>query len=120
MNLRLVLDELRRLCSVQDAMVVVGGGSKSRLWRQILSDVLNMRILKTSVGQDAGSLGAAAVAAVGCGMWKDFSVINGVHSIQDASEPVPEHVSRYEALLPVFKYAKDCQSSIADLLSQLD
>ena len=67
LNLRLVLDELRRLGKVGSDMVVVGGGSRSPLWRQILADALQVNIVKTNVGQEAGSLGAAAVAAVAAG-----------------------------------------------------
>ena len=43
-------------------IAVVGGGSRSALWRQILADTLEVDIVKTNVGQEAGSLGAAAVA----------------------------------------------------------
>ena len=57
-------------------MVVVGGGSRSTLWRQILADCLEVDIVKTNVGQEAGSLGAAAVAAVACGLWSDFSRVD--------------------------------------------
>ena len=39
MGLRLALDELRRLTSIGDEMVMVGGGSRSAFWRQIFSDV---------------------------------------------------------------------------------
>ena len=102
MNLRLALDELRRLAKVADEMVVVGGASRSPLWRQIFADVFEIDILKTNVGQDAGSLGAAAVAAVACGLWRDFSRIHQVHQIESVSHPQPENVQAYRRLLPVF------------------
>jgi len=54
LNLRLVLDELRCLGDVGREMVVVGGGSRSPLWRQILADALQVDIVKTNVGQEAG------------------------------------------------------------------
>ena len=34
------------------------------------------RILKTNIDQDAGALGAAAIAAVGCGLWDSFDRID--------------------------------------------
>ena len=61
LNARLMLDALRALGKVGHEMVVVGGGSRSRLWRQILADALEIEVLKTNVGQEAGSLGAAAL-----------------------------------------------------------
>lgn len=119
MNLRLVLDALRKLCPVRDEMVVVGGSSKSKIWRQIFADAWKMTLLKTNVGQEAGSLGAAAVAAVGAGLWKDFSPINAIHKIEDTSKPSPERVARYEALLPVFERASRCQSQLGEMLAKL-
>lgn len=119
LNLRPVLDELRRLGPVGNEMVVVGGGSRSRLWRQIFADAWGIDILKTNVGQEAGSLGAAAVAAVAVGLWNDFSRIDRVHEIQDRAVPCPEHVRIYSRLLPVFRQAASDQSRLGDLLAKV-
>ena len=117
LNLRLVLDALRKLCPVQEEMVVVGGSSKSRLWRQIFADAWKVRILKTNVGQEAGSLGAAAVAAVGAGLWKDFSPIDAIHRTEDVAAPIPANVAMYERLLPVFQRACRSQADLGDMLA---
>jgi len=119
LNLRLVLDELSRFCELSDEMVLVGGGSKSKLWRQIFADTFNRRILRTNVGQEAAALGAAAVAAVGSGIWRDFSRIDEIHRIEAVGEPIAENVPKYEALLPVFDYARTAQSKIGDMLREL-
>ena len=58
MGLRLALDELRRLTRIGDEMVMVGGGSRSAFWRQIFSDVYNMKIVKTNIDQQVAALGA--------------------------------------------------------------
>ena len=120
LNLRMVLDELRRLCRVGDEMVAVGGGSKSRLWRQILADALGIRVVKTNVGQEAGSLGAAAVAAVGAGLWQDFSRIDQIHEIEAVATPDPQNATVYEKLLPVFRRACQTQSELGDMLAELE
>ena len=88
LNLRLVLDVLRGLCTVSDQLTAVGGSSQSRLWRQILADALKIQIVKTNIGQEAGSLGAAAVAAVGAGLWSGFDRIDQVHRVEDVAEPL--------------------------------
>ena len=113
LNLRLVLNALRGLCDVRDEMVAVGGISRSGLWRQILADALDIRIVKTNVGQEAGSLGAAAVAAVGAGFWADFSPIEKVHEVQDVSAPDPHNAAVYRSLLPLFHTASHHQSDLA-------
>lgn len=119
LNLRLALDTLRQLCSLQPEMIAVGGSSKSRLWRQIFADAWKMNILKTNVGQEAGSLGAAALAAVGAGLWPDFSPVDRIHKLEDVCTPQAENVGVYERLLPVFHEAARHQARIGEMLAAL-
>jgi len=105
LNLRLALDELRKLCHVCDQMVVVGGSSKSALWRQIFADAFDLSIQQTNVGQDAGSLGAAAVAAVAAGLWSDFSPIDAIHRIEATAAPDPVSRDVYQKMLPAYRRA---------------
>ena len=120
LNLRLVLDVLRGLCTVSDQLTAVGGSSQSRLWRQVLADALKIQIVKTNVGQEAGSLGAAAVAAVGAGLWSGFERIDQVHRAEDVAEPLAENANVYEKLLPLFRQAADDQARLGDMLSGLE
>lgn len=120
LNLRLALDELRGLGNVGNELVVVGGASRSPFWRQMFADVFEMNILKTNVGQDAGSLGAAAVAAVACGLWPDFSPIDRVHAIEAISRPVPRHVAIYRKLLPIFREARSQLGKLSDQLATVE
>lgn len=117
LNLRLALDELRRLNPVADEMIVVGGGSRSSLWRQILADALEIDILKTNVGQDAGSLGAAAVAAVASGLWSDFAPIGQIHQAEAVARPQPDNVQIYRRLLPVFGASRSDLARFSDMLA---
>ena len=117
LNLRLVLDELRRLGEVGQEMVVVGGGSRSPLWRQILADALQIDIVKTNVGQDAGALGAAAVAAVAVGLWDSFDRVDDVHQIESVTHPDVANGEVYDELLPVFREASLNQARLGDALA---
>ncbi len=119
LNLRLTLDELRRLSPVAGQMVVVGGASRSPVWRQIFADTLEIDIVKTNVGQDAGSLGAAAVAAVGCGLWPDFTPVQRAHQVESVARPDPEQVRVYRRLLPVFRQLRQHLGEIGDSLAAL-
>jgi xylulokinase len=119
LNLRLALDELRRLGDVGGEMVAVGGASRSPLWRQIFADALEIDVLKTNVGQEAGSLGAAAVAAVASGLWSDFTPIDRIHQLEAVSRPDPANVAVYRLLLPIFRQARLDQSRLGDLLADL-
>jgi xylulokinase len=120
MNLRLRLDVLRKYCQIQDEILFVGGGSKSKVYLQIFADVYNTKILKTNIDQDAGALGAAAIAAVGCDLWKDFNKIDEIHKNVEVVQPDPENNRRYEKMLPVFEYASECQANISDALRAIE
>ncbi len=119
LNLRIVLDALRQLGSLADEMVVVGGSSESELWRQIFADAWEIDILKTNVGQEAGSLGAAAVAAVGAGIWSDFSQIDSIHDVQNVARPDADNVRVYQQLLPIFRQACADQARLGDRLAEI-
>ncbi len=119
LNLRTAIDALRGLCRVCDEMVAVGGGSQSPFWQQIYADAMNIRVVKTNVGQEAGSLGAAAVAAVGAGLWSGFDRIDQVHQIENVAEPDKDNVKTYERLLAVFQQAARYQAQLGDVLAEL-
>jgi xylulokinase len=100
-------------------MVLVGGGSRSPLWRQIFADALGIEVHKTNVGQEAGSLGAAAVAAVACGLWAGFERIDAVHELEAIARPDPAAAAVYARLLPVFRQTRRDQARLGDLLAGL-
>jgi xylulokinase len=116
LNLGAVLAILRGYVHLDQEMLLVGGGSRSALWRQIFADVYGMRVLKTSVDQDAGSLGAAAVAAVGVGLWEDFSRVDSAHVREAVHEPRPEAVKAYAGLMKAFERTRTAQAEICQLL----
>ncbi len=119
LNLRMSLDILRSITPVGREMLIVGGGGKSQIWRQMFADVFNMDILETNVGQDAGSLGAMACAAVGTGMWNGFERVKAVHQRKGCLTPNAQNVRIYETLLPVFRRVADVQADLGDMLADL-
>jgi xylulokinase len=120
MNLGAVLEVLRRFVPLAPEMLMVGGGSKSSLWRQIFADVYRMDCVKTNVDQDAGSLGAAAVAAVGAGLWKGFEKIDEVHQVQGVQKPIPANVETYRRLMPAFELVRRHQAELGECLRGIE
>jgi xylulokinase len=51
---------------------LIGGGAKSRLWKQIMANVFKKSVREINTNQ-GGALGAAILAAVGCGVYSDVS-----------------------------------------------
>jgi len=55
---------------------VTNGGSKSRLWREILANVINSEITSI-INHPGASFGAAICAGIGTGLIQDWSYVNG-------------------------------------------
>lgn len=119
MGLRVALNELKALTSLTDEMIVVGGGSRSLFWRQIFADVYNMKIVKTSVDQQAAALGAAALAAVGTGLWPDFEIIDQINHIESTTEPDSKSNEIYEKILPIYQKASGYLADLGNDISTL-
>lgn len=119
LNLRMALDALGRHTALTEDMLIVGGGGKSEFWRGLFANIYNKNIIETNVGEDAGSLGAAAVAAVGCGLWPDFTPLKTIHKVQRVVKPEAEAVALYEKILPVFEKISELQADIGDMLAAL-
>ena len=119
-NLRLRLDLLRKYTRLEEEILFVGGGAKSRFYLGIFADAFNTCIKKTNIDQDAGALGAAAVAAVGCGLWKDFDRIDEIHKTVEVVTPNAENNAKYEKLLPVFALATDYEAKISEALRSVE
>jgi xylulokinase len=120
MNLGAVLELLRRFVPLKGQMLMVGGGSRSRLWRQIFADVYGMDCVKTSIDQDAASLGVAAVAAVGAGLWRSFGKVDEAHEVEDVRRPIPGNVETYRRLAPAFELLRRQQAELGELLHGIE
>jgi xylulokinase len=64
-------------------------------------------------------VGAAAVAAVGSGMWSNFSRIDEIHEIESVEDPIPENQVLYNDLLPIYSRACTHLSELGDRIDQL-
>lgn len=66
---RQCLDILREMGIETSNMTVCGGGAKSPLWRQMLSDVYGCPVSTAGAALEGPALGAAILAGVGTGVW---------------------------------------------------
>ncbi len=82
---------------------ICGGGARSEVWRKIISNVLNVKV-KTLINDEGPALGAAILAAVGTGAYKD--VISAADHIVKYGEvicPDPDVVSRYDKGYDIYR-----------------
>ncbi len=78
-------------------LIASGGGAKGQLWRQILADMFGVPVYTTETTEEACT-GAAMMAAVGLGWYKDTAqaVEETVKLAEQATVPVPDHTALYE------------------------
>ncbi|MCI6376237.1 MAG: FGGY-family carbohydrate kinase [Clostridiales bacterium] len=119
MSLRCALNILKEQAPVSGDMLMCGGGSRSRVWRQIFADVYHMPVLKTNIDQNAASLGAAALAANACGLWQGYDGIASCHKQEDLSLPREEQAARYEGLLAIYQQWTEALATLSDRLAGL-
>jgi len=81
---------------------ISGGGAKSSLWRQILSDVLDAELVTVNTTESA-AYGAAILAGVGAGCWHTVDeACQGLIRVTDSVIPEPVAVQRYQDLYPKY------------------
>ncbi|MDD3794380.1 MAG: xylulokinase [Lachnospiraceae bacterium] len=115
MNLAIVLDILKTQVEI-DEIMVVGGGAKGRVWRQIMADVYNTKIVVPTVLEEAGSMGAAVIGGVGAGIYKDFKAIDNFLEVADVQEPDPAAVKAYG---PVRELFDDCYYALEKVFPKM-
>ena len=120
LSLRSALDILKEQTTLHGSMLLCGGGSKSRVWRQIFADVYHMPVLKTNIDQNAASLGAAALAANACGLWQGYDPIAACHQPEDLSRPREAQTARYEQLLSIYRQWTDALAGLSDQMARLN
>jgi xylulokinase len=80
-----------------------GGGVKGALWRQILASVLESELVTVNTTEGA-AFGAALLAGVGAGAWKDVPVAcDEVVKIASRTPPEPAQVEAYRKAYPLYR-----------------
>ena len=118
-NLRLILDALRAQDVQISRLLLIGGGAKSAIWRQILANVLELPIWMPELTIEATALGALVAGGVGVGLFADFSMIDRMRSVHEAEQPEPASHQHYAALLDLFKQTYTALNPIFKDLAKL-
>ena len=102
-------------------IILVNGGARSALWRQIIADVTGRELVYIAETQGA-PLGDVILAGVGTGVLKDYSVVNEWLELTEIVKPRKDNHRLYESyyrvfkesykhLAPVFKRLRELQGS---------
>ncbi len=82
---------------------ICGGGAKSPLWRQMVADILDIKV-DIPKSEEGPSMGAAMLAAVACGEYASVEEAAAkIVKVVDTVEPNPENAARYEEQYQKFR-----------------
>jgi xylulokinase len=103
--------ELIKECGVRiNEVRLTGGGAKSSLWTQILSDIFNCPVVTTNITESSAH-GAALLAGVGCGIYRDIEegckktikTVKTVKPVKQSTNIYDEYYKIYRTLYPSLK-----------------
>lgn len=98
---------------------IIGGGARSALWRQIVADVLQLRVVLPE--KSDASFGAALLAGVGVGLFADERAAARLNPGERAvHEPDPARAERYTRLFGLYRETKTCLTEINDRLGAFE
>jgi len=117
--LRTMLDTFAEQDVRIDAVRVIGGGARGRLFCQTQADIFQRPILRAAMLEEATSLGAAIAGGIGVGIFRDFTIAEQLVKIADEFRPRPEYQERYAKLYEVFKASYYALVPIYEQLAQL-
>lgn len=115
LNLRLILDTLRAQVPGIEAVRLIGGGSKSPLWRQILADCFGVPIHSLELKSEATSWGAAVAGGVGVGLF-DWSLAAERAEVVEVVTPNRANALRYQELAAIYQ---DTYTALAPIYTRL-
>ncbi len=118
-GLKEIVDLFSELGYTSESIRVIGGGARSKLWRQILSNILGKKIVCPSVMQEAGALGAAVAGGIGINLYNDFSILHEKIKIESTTYPDEKMTEEYCKYYKIFLELKNNTSKLFEKLSTI-
>ncbi len=113
-NLKMISEIFENVIDFLDMRVI--GGASTPIWRKIMSDIYNKKVLKPKILEEATSLGAAIVGGVGVGIFHSIEVAEKLNPITEIQKPNMDNVKKYESMYAIFK---DSYNSLVDVYDKL-
>lgn len=95
---------------------ICGGGAKSPLWCKMIANILNLKVDKIE-SEEGPALGAAMLAAVGCGVYGSVEEIaEKMVEVVDTIEPDPSIAAKYDEKYAQFKQIYPALKPVFDVI----
>lgn len=99
---------------IGDTAFVIGGGAKSEIWRQIVADALNLKLVQTE--NNDSSFGSAMCAGIFAGFFKDYD-----HAISVCQKVVGEtlpNAGNTQKYAKIFKKYKKISAFLTEIIDE--
>ncbi len=100
----------------QPPLTLIGGLALSGLWRRSVADALGVQVLQTTCTEEASSMGAAVIAGVGAGIFRDYSASERFIHPKAVTEPDSAAHEFYRSRLPVYR---ECYLALKNVFPRL-
>jgi len=119
MNLNVILQTLKKDIDIAE-LGVIGGMAKGDIVCRILADVMETPIRRLKNMGEVSSMGAAVVAGVGAGLFRDFTAIERFKKTDALFQPDEGNVRVYNRLKPMFDEAYFALEGLFTRLSEAE
>ena len=92
---------------------IIGGGAKSKVWRQIIADALNLTLIQTE--NNDSSFGSAMCAGISAGFFRDFDEASAIcQKVLGETKPIAKNTEKYRKIFKKYKKISEFLAEIAD------
>jgi xylulokinase len=117
---RWILEAMEKNIPYRDSIRFVGGGAKSKVGCQIMADILKRRVETVENTQNVGTVGATVVAAIGLGLFKNFSEVKDHIPVVKVYEPDLERSPMYDRMFDVFSRLYEANKKLFHTLNNAE
>jgi len=103
-----------------DRVNAIGGGCKSAIWPQIISDITGLELHIVEHPLEAGSMAAALTVAIGMGIYKSADDMDDLIGIGKIVRPIEAHRKRYDDLYKTYRNLYDALQPIYRQLYEME
>ena len=92
---------------------VIGGGAKSKVWRQIVADTLGLTLVQTE--NNDSSFGSAMCAGIAAGFFEDFDEARlACQKVIGETKPILENIEKYAKIFAKYKKISKFLTELSD------
>jgi xylulokinase len=99
--------------NVGDSAYIIGGGAKSKVWRQIVADALGLTLIQTE--NNDSSFGSAMCAGISAGFFADFDDASKTcQKVIGETKPIAQNTEKYAKIFAKYQKISQFLTELSD------